>query len=78
MPKAAFDHAPHLMVECASCHAAQESRNTSDVIMPRVETCATCHAPAKGARADCVECHGYHDWTKAHPVSPRFKISDFQ
>jgi len=78
MPKAAFDHAPHLMVECASCHAAQESRKTSDVLMPRVETCATCHAPAKGARADCVECHGYHDWAKAHPVSPRFKVTDFQ
>jgi predicted CXXCH cytochrome family protein len=79
MPRARFDHAPHLMVECASCHTgAQTSRNTSDVLMPTVASCATCHSPAKGASAQCVECHGYHDWTKAQPVKPHFKLSDFQ
>lgn len=78
MPKATFDHAPHLMVECASCHEADQSRATSDVLMPSVETCATCHAPGKGAGSSCVTCHGYHDWTKARPVKATFKVSDFQ
>lgn len=79
MPRARFDHAPHLMVECASCHTgADTSRETADVLMPAVATCATCHSPSKGASAQCVECHGYHDWTKARPVSPRFKVTDFQ
>jgi len=79
MPRARFDHAPHLMVECASCHTgAEKSRETSDVLMPAVATCATCHEPSKGASARCVECHGYHDWTKAQPVKPRFKLTDFQ
>ena len=78
MPKAKFDHAPHLMVECASCHAAETSTKTSDSLMPPVASCATCHAPAKGAESRCFECHGYHDWTKGHTVVPRFKITDFQ
>lgn len=78
MPKAKFDHAPHLMVECASCHAAGTSTKTSDSLMPPAASCATCHAPDKGAESRCFECHGYHDWTKGHAVAPRFKITDFQ
>ena len=78
MPRAKFDHAPHLMVECASCHAAAASSRTSDVLMPAAATCATCHAPGKGAESRCFECHGYHDWTKAHAVNPAFRMTDFQ
>ena len=78
MPRAAFDHTPHLLLECAACHAAQGSRETSNVLMPALDTCATCHAPDRGALATCVECHGYHNWSRAHPVTPRFKITDFR
>ena len=78
MARATFDHGPHLMVECASCHNAAASRETSDVLMPTAATCATCHAPGKGAPAQCITCHGYHDWTKAQPVKPHFKLTDFQ
>lgn len=78
MPKAAFDHGPHLMVECTSCHPAQQSRDTADVLMPGVAICATCHAPDKGAESRCFECHGYHDWTKAQPMKSHFKLRDFQ
>ena len=77
MTRAAFDHTPHLMVRCQSCHAAEQSRDTADVLMPAASTCATCHAPAKGASAACAECHRYHDWSKARPVSPTFDISHF-
>ena len=78
MARATFDHAPHLMVECSSCHRAAESRETADVLMPSMQTCATCHAPGKGASSRCIECHGYHDWSKAQPVKSHFKLSDFQ
>jgi len=78
MPRAAFDHAPHLMVKCGDCHAAQGSTRTSDVLLPSQAVCATCHAPAKGAESRCFECHRYHDWTKAHPVTPGFSINDFK
>jgi len=46
MPRAAFDHTPHLMVTCSSCHAADASTTTADVLMPNQAVCATCHAPS--------------------------------
>jgi predicted CXXCH cytochrome family protein len=78
MPRASFDHTPHAMVTCASCHAAETSTTAADVLMPGQAVCATCHAPAKGAESRCFECHGYHDWTKSHPVTPRYRLSDFR
>jgi hypothetical protein len=78
MPRAAFDHTPHLIVQCGDCHAAESSRLTSDVLMPNQATCATCHAPSRGAEARCFECHQYHDWRKSHAVRPAFKLTDFK
>lgn len=86
MPRATFNHTPHQMVTCASCHAAQASTKTSDVLLPDQAICATCHAPARGAlrqgsgqvQSRCVECHPYHDWTKSHPVTPSYSLTDFK
>jgi predicted CXXCH cytochrome family protein len=78
MPHATFDHGPHLMVECTSCHAAETSTATSDVLMPKKEVCATCHASGKGAESRCFECHAYHEWSKEHPATPRYRATDFQ
>ena len=78
MTRAAFDHTPHLMVRCESCHTAANSRLTADVLMPPAATCATCHTPGKGAAAACAECHRYHDWTKARPVRPTFDANHFR
>jgi predicted CXXCH cytochrome family protein len=86
MPKAGFDHTPHLMVKCQSCHAAEGSTRTADVLMPNQAVCATCHTSAKGAlgqgtaRAEgrCFECHQYHDWTQAKPVTPSYSLTDFK
>ena len=84
MPRAAFDHTPHLMVSCSSCHAANASTKTSDVLMPNQAVCATCHAPSKGAlgsgqaESRCFECHQYHDWKKSHPVTPSYSLTDFK
>lgn len=78
MARAAFDHTPHLMVQCGDCHAAERSQLTSDVLMPKQATCATCHAPSRGAEARCFECHQYHDWSTSHAVTPAFKLTDFK
>jgi predicted CXXCH cytochrome family protein len=78
MPRAAFEHHPHLMVDCASCHDAEKSTRTSDVIMPGKATCATCHAPEKGAESRCFECHAYHEWRQEKAVIPRFRVTDFR
>jgi predicted CXXCH cytochrome family protein len=79
MPYATFDHAPHLMVTCTSCHAAEKSRLTSDVLMPSIAVCVTCHTAEKSAApATCATCHAYHDWTKAQPVTGRITLDNFK
>ena len=78
MTRAAFDHTPHLMVRCESCHNAAESRLTSDLLMPATATCATCHAPGRGAPSSCATCHRYHDWSNARPVRPTFDLDHFR
>ena len=86
MPRAAFNHSPHLMVSCTSCHAAEGSTKTSDVLLPSTAICATCHTGRRsrltgdhnGAESRCFECHRYHDWTKARPVGPSYTLGDLR
>lgn len=81
MPRAAFDHSPHLMLTCTSCHAAEASTKTSDVLLPAAAICASCHAGTRGttaAESRCFECHRYHDWTKARPVKPSYTLGDLK
>jgi len=71
MQKAHFDHQAHRLVSCESCHAkAATSKETSDILMPGIETCQQCHKPGKeyAAEARCFECHNYHDWRQEKPV----------
>jgi hypothetical protein len=68
-----FNHESHSRVGCTDCHCkAPCSDKTSDVLMPGIKTCQECHHPPAGApsraRADCVECHRYHDSRKEHLV----------
>jgi cytochrome c551/c552 len=59
---AAFDHKSHQMLACTECHAAPASTRAADVLLPRSDTCRKCHDAGAGkARADCAECHTYHD-----------------
>jgi hypothetical protein len=71
-----FDHQAHQMVECVSCHVkASESRETSDVLIPGVQTCQQCHrAGQDAAEARCFECHVYHDWSKEKPVAGKYTV----
>jgi predicted CXXCH cytochrome family protein len=65
MPKARFDHAPHVGYECAECHQASSSKKASEVLMPSIETCRECHAGstpvAQKVSGDCGVCHGFHE-----------------
>ena len=69
LPNSFFKHAPHndLIKQkgCVACHAgAETSEKTSDVLLPRINSCRECHFEPGGARALCVRCHVYHDKTK--------------
>jgi hypothetical protein len=76
MPHAKFDHGKHDGFLCVSCHAkALTSTESSDVLLPGIETCKKCHAPgAEHAESRCFECHTYHDWSKRKEVTPKFTL----
>ena len=79
MPHAVFDHEKHRMLTCTSCHAALTSQETSDVLLPGIQTCQTCHHPgADAAENRCFECHTYHDWSKQKQIKGRFRLSDLR
>ena len=60
MPQARFDHAKHKSVQCNDCHQAEQSRLTSEVLMPGIGSCVTCHSPKGKVVAECITCHSYH------------------
>ena len=76
MPHAKFDHDAHRGFTCVSCHAkALTSTETSDILLPGIATCKTCHARGPGhAESRCSECHTYHDWSKRREVTPKFTL----
>jgi hypothetical protein len=76
MPHAKFDHDAHRGFSCVSCHEkALTSTETSDVLLPGIATCKTCHAPGpEHAESRCFECHTYHDWSKRKEVRATFTL----
>lgn len=69
-PKSRFDHSSHQVFECAGCHSAEDSDEASDILIPDLENCRTCHA-GEGDHQDlldaevktvssCMSCHQYH------------------
>ena len=72
-----FDHSAHAAVRCDSCHEkALTSERTSDVLVPGIETCRSCHSGKSTASAEsgCFECHQYHDWKQRKPFKPVYSI----
>jgi hypothetical protein len=55
-----FDHSKHFKVDCAKCHDAVHSRETSDVLLPGKTTCSECHSAQGGVASNCSACHSYH------------------
>jgi hypothetical protein len=76
MPKSKFDHDAHRGFRCLECHAkAMTSTESSDILLPGIATCKTCHAPGpEHAESRCFECHTYHDWAKRKEVKAGFTL----
>ena len=60
---------PHSIVlgrsSCESCHATvRTSKFATDVNVPGVAQCQTCHRPAQ-VKATCATCHVYHPTSAA-------------
>jgi hypothetical protein len=80
---AEFDHHAHRMMTCTGCHTrTPDSRETSDVLLPGIQTCEQCHQPKgsskEAAEGRCYECHQYHDWSKAKPTKGGFTIEQLR
>jgi hypothetical protein len=80
MPHARFDHDAHRGFSCVGCHpGALTSKETSDVLVPPLANCKTCHAPGPDhAESRCFECHTYHDWSKRKEVKPTYLLPGLQ
>jgi hypothetical protein len=80
MPHAKFDHSAHTGFTCVSCHEkASTSTETTDVLLPGIATCKTCHAPGPDhAESRCFECHTYHDWSRRKEVKPSFTLPELR
>lgn len=65
-----FDHKSHLTqvgkqesFACLTCHEADKSTSSADVLIPPLDNCLTCHDSSKHrgqVPLDCVSCHQYH------------------
>jgi predicted CXXCH cytochrome family protein len=69
MSKGWFDHKAHKNEDCASCHDAKTSNKASDLLLPDLASCRTCHVGESGAtikpvktpvNSGCAMCHDYH------------------
>jgi hypothetical protein len=80
LPHAKFDHDAHTGFSCVGCHVdALASKESSDVLVPGIANCKTCHAPGSDhAESRCFECHTYHDWSKRKEVKPQFTFPGLQ
>ncbi len=66
---AVFSHEPHLQLglgdgdeSCLSCHEADVSKHSSDVLMPGLDNCLQCHSDDTDNQVllQCQECHDFH------------------
>lgn len=63
LKSAVFPHSAHSTEKCASCHAAESSKHSEDVLLPDIKRCHDCHGDTgamKETPSSCQSCHGYH------------------
>jgi len=63
LPLGYFTHQEHRDRSCDTCHAAAESEQATDVLLPSIAVCQDCHGGefATGrTRTACTDCHGFH------------------
>jgi predicted CXXCH cytochrome family protein len=73
-----FDHEAHKQEKCTSCHEAESSKQSSDLLLPGIAQCRTCHLGESAAKAEvpssCAMCHTYHPREGAPANPPRIAL----
>lgn len=70
LPKSKFSHAQHANAACSSCHAASQSKRSTDILIPPIASCRDCHVGSQRRNlsaalpdkviSPCSSCHGFH------------------
>ena len=71
LPKSSFPHSKHSTSACSTCHEAETSNLSSDVLLPSVKSCQTCHGGEHAADktpSTCLTCHGFHSHSVDIPL----------
>lgn len=67
-----FDHGDHKREKCTTCHTAPASDSATDLLLPGIKTCRTCHLGEEAAKpkisSTCAMCHSYHPRGTAAPA----------
>ena len=70
-----FDHDDHKQESCTSCHAADRSDSSADLLLPVIAQCRDCHQGESARTAEvpssCAMCHSYHPRGEAAAAPPR-------
>ncbi|HIL97209.1 MAG TPA: hypothetical protein EYG51_15025 [Pseudomonadales bacterium] len=60
---AEFSHDSHINMGCVGCHEADTSTEATDVLMPDIGSCRTCHGgehAEERLQSTCISCHKFH------------------
>ena len=73
-PLSPFNHEEHEIkgLSCNTCHKAETSKTSNDVLLPKIEVCRDCHIGEDSYReggnfahgkfpTNCLTCHAFHD-----------------
>ncbi|MCZ6501938.1 MAG: cytochrome c3 family protein, partial [Gammaproteobacteria bacterium] len=62
-PMAEFSHDSHKNMQCSGCHEAEPSALATDVLIPEIGSCRTCHGGEDASdrlQSSCITCHKFH------------------
>lgn len=75
LPVTRFSHEQHSNADCATCHKAETSKSSDDILVPGIATCRECHTGTGTGKphlagsklvSTCNSCHDFHT-PVAHP-----------
>lgn len=74
-----FDHLSHLAIKektgdaaCVVCHGADRSSQSSDLLIPDIDTCLVCHSDVptpERVTTRCIDCHAYHPFASDYTAT---------
>lgn len=69
---ATFNHGAHDILSCESCHKnTRTSKETADILLPKLSDCTQCHNDKEKTLNNCVTCHSYHQQLPLETIKKR-------